>query len=508
MHRPALIRLWSVKEPLPTTIPTYRLSRQWFSTASIMATSSTSGRSRRKSESRHKGVRRFKRFAAKAKFDYVPKEFQVQHPHLWALNVALNRVYKGKKVPEHISGPSLVRHFLRFRPFDGDKGKPMSDFTITLQRLYQLSLNHDNWLAATPKTFRQCLPFLISPSILLAARCAYGGSRMKRWASAWKLVKWMLQDQSTWSDRLPPFWKDSHFESAPWIDQHLVSEKSLEYPVPEGIMAQDIDAWLGHPGRPKDWDAFEITQPDYPYDWAAYIRETPSWIQAELALALIAASESTAVEAEGPSVQVPCQDNKDDTNPDLKEDEEDDSGPTNLNSPARCSEEAIKHAKWKKLTHKLVVPELLSAVDIAGFYTTLKSLVEISAQSKAKAQTRSEELVKKEEAINRLLSKLQAEKEELQQAIDRSRQKHEDCEMVIGKIKEEIVKRDCAKWPGKRQRLDDIADGVQEDGSHRKRQCREDSSDDVQDGGSHRKRQRLSLDDNGADNEQKAGSSR
>ncbi|KAM7216829.1 hypothetical protein V8F06_007806 [Rhypophila decipiens] len=391
----------------------------------------------------------------------------------------------------------------------------MSDFTVALQRLHQLSLNHDTWLAATPKTHQQCLRFLINPSIILAARCAYGGSRLKRWTNQqWKLVKWMIRDQSTWPERMPSFWKESHFESTPWIEQHLISERVHEYPVPEGIMTQDIDAWLGRPGRPEDWDAFEITPPDYPCDWAAYIRDTPPWIKAELALALVAASESTTVEGAESSVQVPCHDNKDDTNTDLKEGEEDDAVQANHNPPAHSQEEAIKYDKWKEITHRLVQPELLSGADTAAFYTTLQSLVDISAKSKVKAQTRSEELVKKEKAINRLLRKLRAENEALQQTIDRSRQNHEDCDVMIGKIKEEmIVKRDCARWPGKRERLDENGDSVHDSGSHRKRQRmeenndggqyagsgRDDNSDGVQDGGSHCKRQRLSLDGDGDD---------
>ncbi|KAK4210215.1 hypothetical protein QBC37DRAFT_403614 [Rhypophila decipiens] len=396
------------------------------------------------------------------------------------------KILQGKKVPDHWCGPSLLGHFLRFRPFDGDKGKPMSDFTVALQRLHQLSLNHDTWLATKPKTHRQCLQFLIFPSIILAARFAYGGYRMKRWTKQqWNLVKWMIRDQSTWPERMPSFWKDSHFEYTPWIET-----------------TPDIGK-----ERPEDWDAFEITPPDYPCDWAAYIWDTPSGIQAELALALVAASESTVEGAES-SVQVPCHDNKDDTNTDLKEGEEDDAVQTNPNPPAHSQEEAIKYDKWKEITHRLVQPELLSGADTAAlFYTTLRSLVDISAKSKVKAQTRSDELVKKEETINRLLRKLQAEKEELQQEVHRSRQKHEDCDMMIGKIKEEIVKRDCAKWPGKRQRLDENDDGAQDAGSGRKRECRDDNSDGVQDGGSHRERQRLSLDDEG-DCYQNAGSRR
>ncbi|KAM7200768.1 hypothetical protein V8F33_003699 [Rhypophila sp. PSN 637] len=350
-----------------------------------------------------------------------PGILQPRYPQLWVLNVALGKIYKGQKVPEHIRGPALIRHFFTFDVLSNNKDvAAVVRFTEHLKTLYELSQSHETWLAASDQGSTTRLTY-VSPAYVLAAMCAFGGAIPPPCKQYWHFYEWMLHDSSSWPARMPAFWKHSKFDNANWVQSHFGPESWFRVTVPKVFKELELDAWLG-PGRRKrdtvDWRGSDYGHsPEYHQDWETILRDPestikpPAWIKE-------AVNSSGGTYANSRTS-------------------------TSANSGGRLEaalSQAMEKGAWQEAIElaKRRLREIersydeISPDNLAALPQMLTNLVDLSLTPimKTGGDALAEQLEKKKRAIAVLV----AERDKIEQSIASLRQGQQDCQITIAKI--------------------------------------------------------------------------
>ncbi|KAK4210216.1 hypothetical protein QBC37DRAFT_377265 [Rhypophila decipiens] len=254
----------------------------------------------------------------------IPREMQLEFPHLWRLNTVLQNVYKGKPFPPHIDVAQLIRNFFRSNVFAENRyeHKAILHATLGMEQVYYnyyVDSPWNQWWLPDPagpvqddevdmlQVGDRGRPPYLSPSTILAAVCAHVGDQFppENWSDFWQLFEWMLHDPSTWSETMPLFWKGSRFDDPAWIEQNFQPEKVTSSTVPPEICTEDVNAWLHGPGKIKTKLKAGLTSPKFPTDWDWYLESkweqifpAPKWVRD----ALDAPKDQAAVTSESTSL--------------------------------------------------------------------------------------------------------------------------------------------------------------------------------------------------------------